>query len=312
MKADHEVADVLHKIWAGKDSLELNGWQIRTLDAIRRCRTAALGGHIDACDGCSISYNSCRNRHCPKCQGEKREAWIAARQAELLPVPYFHVVFTLPSELNEVAMYEPKIIYDTLFEAAWQTIEKFGTDPKYLHQPIEKGIKNGMVAVLHTWGQNLSLHPHLHCIIPGGGVDEHGQWRYTRSKGKYLYPVKALSGKFRGRYVALLREKLQLDQSLYDSLFKKRWVVHTNQPFGNVKAVVEYLGRYTHKVAISNYRIKAIDEHTVTFSYKDYKDASKTKIMSLSHHEFVRRFAQLPIAIGIAQTVRANEALWDT
>lgn len=294
MQASHEVADVLEKVWHNKDSLGLNGWQIRTLDAIRRCRTAAMGGHIDACDGCgnlSISYNSCRNRHCPKCQGEKREDWIASREAELLPVPYFHVVFTLPSELNQVAVYEPKVVYDSLFEAAWQTIQKFGTDPKHLHHPIEKGIKNGMVAVLHTWGQNLSLHPHLHCIIPGGGVDQRGRWRYTRAKGKFLYPVKALSNVFRAKYVAILREKLKLDQSIYTALFKNPWVVYTKRPFGNAKWVVEYLGRYTHKVAISNNRITAIDETTVTMTYKDYKDASKTKTMTLSHKEFIRRFA---------------------
>lgn len=290
-----EVADILQKIWPNKDALKLNGWQIRTLDAVRRCRTAALGGHIDACDGCgnvSISYNSCRNRHCPKCQGDKREDWIAAREVELLPVPYFHVVFTLPSELNQVALYEPKIIYDTLFEAAWQTLETFGKNPKYLHRPTDKGIKNGMVAILHTWGQNLSLHPHLHCIVPGGGVDEHCQWRYTRAKGKYLYPTKnGLSTMFRAKYVALLRQKLKLDQSLYNSLFKCDWVVKAKQPFGNPKSVVEYLGRYTHKIAISNYRIKTIGATTVTFTYKDYKDDAKTKIMTLSHEEFVRRFS---------------------
>jgi hypothetical protein len=293
MQAKHEVAEVIERLWPIEQGF--NHWQLRTLNAIRRCRTAALGGHIDACDGCgniSISYNSCRNRHCPKCQGEKREEWIAAREAELLPCPYFHVVFTLPSELNQLAMYEPKVVYDTLFEATWQTIKVFGKDPKHLQAPINKGIKNGMVAVLHTWGQNLSLHPHLHCIIPGGGVDERGIWRFTRAKGKFLYPVKALSLVFRAKYVAILRSKLDLDQGLYDCLFKKRWVVYAKRPFGNPKSVVEYLGRYTHKVAISNRRILSIDSKTVTFSYKDYKGGAHKKEMTLSHKEFIRRFSQ--------------------
>ena len=295
MQEKYEVAEVLERAWIQQETIKLNTWQLRTLDAIRRCRTAALGGHIDACDSCghiSISYNSCRNRHCPKCQGEKREAWIAAREAELLPCPYFHVVFTLPNELNQLAMHEPKVIYDSLFEATWQTIQAFGKDSKHLHTPTEKGVKNGMVAVLHTWGQNLSLHPHLHCIIPGGGVDQRGHWRYTRVKGKFLYPVKALSAVFRAKYVAILRKKLVLEQSFYDSLFKKQWVVYAKRPFGNPKSVVEYLGRYTHKIAISNHRIVSIDEHMVTFSYKDYKNGAQKKAMTLNHNEFIRRFSQ--------------------
>lgn len=295
MQAKHEVADVLDRLGANIEQLDLHSWQLRTLSAIRRCRTAALGGHIDACDGCgniSISYNSCRNRHCPKCQGEKREQWIKAREADLLPVPYFHVVFTLPSELNQLSMYEPKVVYDSLFEATWQTIKTFGKDPKHLNTPTDKSIKNGMVAVLHTWGQNLSLHPHLHCIVPGGGVDDAGNWRLTRAKGKFLYPVKALSKVFRAKYVAILKKKLDLDRSFYDSLFSKNWIVYAKRPFGSPKSVVEYLGRYSHKVAISNHRIKSVDDKTVTISYKDYKTGAQKKEMTLSHVEFTRRFSQ--------------------
>lgn len=295
MHAKYEVADVLDRLGANIEQLGLNTWQLRTLSAIRRCRTAALGGHIDTCDGCgniSISYNSCRNRHCPKCQGEKREQWIKAREADLLPVPYFHVVFTLPSELNQLAMYEPKMVYDSLFEATWQTIQAFGKDPRHLNTPTDKGIKNGMVAVLHTWGQNLSLHPHLHCIIPGGGVDDAGNWRLTKAKGKFLYPVKALSKVFRAKYVDILKKKLELGRSFYDSLFTKNWIVYAKRPFGSPKSVIEYLGRYSHKVAISNHRIQCTDSKTVTFSYKDYKTGAQKKEMTLSHSEFIRRYSQ--------------------
>ena len=290
-----QVADVLEKLWPTIDAIKLNTWQLRTLNAIRRCRTAALGGHVDACDGCgnmSISYNSCRNRHCPRCQGEKREAWIAAREAELLPVPYFHVVFTLPSELNQLAMYEPKAVYDTLFAATWQTVAAFSGKRKA-----------GMIALLHTWGQNLSLHPHLHCIVPGGSVDKHGHWKNTRSDGKFLYSVKAMSVVFKAKYLQILREKLgdTFPQELRNELYFKKWVVYAKRPFGNAKSVVEYLGRYSHKVAISNNRILSVDEKIVTFGYKDYKDEAKKKQMTLSHEEFIRRFAQHILPKGLVR-----------
>ena len=164
----HEVAHVLDKLGQNIEKLGLNTWQLRTLSAVKRCRTAVFGGHIDGCDSCgnnSISYNSCRNRHCPKCQGKNREDWIQARQSELLPVPYFHVVFTLPTSMNTLAMQDPRLVYDLLFESAWETLKSFGT---------AKEVQSGMIAVLHTWGQNLSLHPHLHCIVPGGGVQKDG------------------------------------------------------------------------------------------------------------------------------------------
>jgi len=285
MRSEYEVAQVLALSWIDIESMGLNNWQVRTLRAIKACRTVSLGGHVDACDGCGhiqISYNSCRNRHCPKCQGHKRVEWIEARESELLPVPYFHVVFTLPDGLNSLALHKPKIIYDALFKAAWETIKAF----------TGKGNKAGMISILHTWGQNLSLHPHIHCIIPGGFVDQNGEWRLSKSEGKFLFSVKAMSRVYRAKYVALLRaSELEVEQSTYDALFKKEWVVYAKRPFGSPKSVVEYLGRYTHKIAISNHRILAIEDHTVTISYKDYRAEGQKKTMTLSHGEFVRRFA---------------------
>lgn len=286
MQPRYEVANVLAKLGSEVENLGFNTWQLRTLSAIRRCRTAALGGHVDACDGCgniSISYNSCRNRHCPKCQGHQREEWIQAREQELLPVPYFHLVCTLPSELNPLSIHKPKAIYDILYEASWETLSQFGKTV---------GVQMGMIAILHTWGQNLSLHPHLHCIVPGGGIDKNGEWKNIRSDGKYLFCVKSLSKVFRAKYVSKLRARDLGDQLLYDSLFKKNWVVYAKRPFGSPKSVVEYLGRYTHKIAISNHRIQKIEKDTVTFGYKDYKDNSQKKSMTLSHEEFIRRFSQ--------------------
>lgn len=285
MRSEYEVAHVLSCSWDKVASLGLSSWQVRTLRALMDCRTEALGGHVDGCDSCGhirISYNSCRNRHCPKCQGHKRIQWIEAREAELLPVPYFHVVYTLPDELNTLALHKPKIIYDALIKAAWQTVEIF----------TGRHNKAGMISILHTWGQNLSLHPHIHCIIPGGFVDRNGTWKPSKTEGKFLFPVKAMSKVYRAKYVALLRASdLKVEQSIYDALFKKEWVVYAKRPFGSPKSVVEYLGRYTHKVAISNHRILAIDDQTVTISYKDYRSEGQKKTMTLSHDEFVRRLA---------------------
>ena len=290
----YEVADVLNILGSKLENLELNSWQLRTLFALKKCRTSALGGHIDACDECgnvSISYNSCRNRHCPKCQGKNREKWIGMRENELLPVPYFHVVFTLPDVLNKTALHEPKMLYDILFESAWETLQTFGKN---------KNLQMGMIAVLHTWGQNLSLHPHLHCIVPGGGVDESGAWKNLRSDGKFLFPVKALSKVFRAKFCeklkANLKDKFNENQEneyekIRQSLWEKPWVVYAKKPFGSPKSVVEYLGRYTHKIAISNGRIRGIDDKTVTFDYKDYRQKGIKKQMVLSHEEFIRRFA---------------------
>lgn len=270
-------------------SCQFNTWQLRTLDAIRRCRTASLGGHVDLCTNCGhtrISYNSCRNRHCPKCQQIQRERWIQAREAELLPASYFHVVFTLPEALNKLSLYEPAKVYKLLFDTAWSVMKSFAHDKKHL------GAETGMIAILHTWGQNLSLHPHLHCIVPGGGLTNAGFWKRAKSDGQFLFPVKAMSPVFRARFVSALRKTITgLDRSFYDELFKTSWVVYAKHPFGGPKQVVEYLGRYTHKIAISNHRLLNITDKTVTFQYKDYRDAGKKKTMTLDAREFIRRFA---------------------
>lgn len=291
MQALHEVADILQMRKSELDSFCQNTWQLRTLHAIRKCRTAAMGGHIDHCNNpkCNklhLSYNSCRNRHCPKCQGHKREEWIRAREADLLNVPYYHLVFTLPTELNQLAMHQPKLLYDLLFATAWSTVQTFAADPKYL------GAQSGMIDILHTWGQNLSLHPHLHCILPAGGVSKSKKWKQANGKGKFLFPVKAMSKVFRARMVEQLRKKSDLEKSSYEKLFKNNWVIYAKRPFASPKYVVEYLGRYTHKIAISNHRIISIDEQTITFKYKDYRQAGKNKTMTLTHAEFIRRFSQ--------------------
>lgn len=284
MREHKEVADVLRHV--NTSCLSLSAHQQKTLRALEQCRTSVLGGHVDACDACgniSISYNSCRNRHCPKCQGHKREEWIQRREADLLPCAYYHVVFTLPQALNTLALHRPKLVYGALFQSVWQTLHQFGKNA---------GVRLGMIAVLHTWGQNLSLHPHLHCIIPGGGIDKSGQWQKQIRGNKYLFSVKALSKVFRAKYVQQLRERGIGDKALIENLFKKDWVVYAKRPFGGPKQVIEYLGRYTHKVAISNHRIEQVTEKGVTFRYKDYRNGGKTKLMALSNEEFVRRFAQ--------------------
>lgn len=300
MRPEFEVADVLRRHWSEViNHPQINAWQLRTLGAIKRCRTADMGGHIDACTSCGtiqISYNSCRNRHCPKCQTKERENWIAAREAELLPVPYFHVVFTLPDKLNQIALHKPKEVYDALFESAWATINVFGHDVKHI------GAQTGMISVLHTWGQTLSLHPHVHCIVPGGGLTKCGKWKAARSKGKYLFPVKAMSKVFRAKYVEVIKQKLgNLDKKVVDQLFKKDWVVYAKRPFQNVNSVIEYLGRYTHKIAISNHRIKAIEDNKVTFSYKDYRKDGCKQEMTFEAMEFIRRFSMHVLPKGFVR-----------
>ena len=293
MRSHFKVADVLEMEQDYILSHAFTGWHTRTLQAIRRCRTPAMGGHIDRCDNPAchklhLSYNSCRNRHCPTCQGHKREAWIQARESELLNVPYFHVVFTLPSELHTVALKHPKAAYSALFKAAWETLKQFGENPKHL------GAQMGMIAILHTWGQNLTLHPHLHCIVPGGGVTKSGKWKQAKNKGKYLFNVKSMSTVFRAKYVHELRKsRTPVPQEIYDKVFKKDWVVYAKQQFHTPKYVVEYLGRYTHKIAISNYRIKQVDKanREVTFTVKNYKKGGKKEVLKLSTQEFTRRFS---------------------
>jgi hypothetical protein len=269
------------------------GYQLKVLDAIASCRTAALGGHVDQCNSCKhirISYNSCRNRHCPKCQSTQRERWIEARQQQLIPVKYFHVVFTLPQELNRYCLHFPKLLYNLLFATSKATVETFASDKKHL------GAIPGMVSVLHTWGQNLMLHPHIHMIVPAGGFTACGFWKHTRQKGKFLFPVKAMSivykNKFMEGLLALIKEQNlpPLPSDERRNLYNKPWVVFSKQPFGGPEQVIEYLGRYTHKVAISNHRITAMENDTVTFRYKDYADGGKQKRMTLAATEFLRRF----------------------
>ncbi len=287
----------------------LCGAQEKALYAIARCRTAALGGHRLRCDHCgaeSILYNSCRNRHCPNCQTAARLKWVEARNAELLPVPYFHAVFTLPHELIPLAQGNPKVIYNLLFLAVSETLRAFGNDPKHL------GAEIGITMVLHTWGQMLDQHIHVHCIVTGGGLSPDGeQWipckRNPHSKKVFLFPVKALSKVFRGKFIAALRKAYQDGELkfagsteifstptgfsvLLDQLYEKSWVVYAKQPFAGPKQVIAYLGRYTHRVAIGNNRLIAMEDGEVSFRYKDYADQGQEKTLTLDINEFLRRF----------------------
>ena len=290
MRPAHELAQIIDTY--GNEFITThspNGYVQRILHAIQICRTAALGGHVDACESCGhvrISYNSCRNRHCPKCQNTQREAWIEARKQDLLPVSYFHVVFTVPDKLNGLFLHDPQGMYKLLFKAAWGTIAQFGL--------VKFHGDTGMIAVLHTWGQNLSLHPHVHCIVPGGGIDFSGRWKPVKisAKGKaYLFPVENLSRVYRGKFMAALQRHLPQEKPFIRELYKTDWVVYAKEPFAGPDQVVEYLGRYTHKVAISNHRFRSVDESGVQFSYQDYRDNRK-KQMKLSGVEFLRRFSQ--------------------
>jgi hypothetical protein len=276
--------------------------QFKALKAIEHCRTAELGGHVDECDECgytNISYNSCRNRHCPKCQKLTSERWIEARKDNLLPVQYFHIVFTLPDFINPLARFNQKEIYAILFKAASETLLELARDKKYL------GAEIGFTAVLHTWGQNLVDHPHLHCIVPGGGLSPGGYW--LNAKKDFFIPVKVLSRKFRGKFLAYLRESYAEGDltfggniaylrthhnfvALLNKLYSLEWVVFSKESFKGPEFVIEYLGRYTHRVAISNSRIKSVADGKVAFEWKDRSDGNKTKIMTLNAFEFIRRF----------------------
>ncbi|MEJ7826879.1 MAG: transposase, partial [Segetibacter sp.] len=237
-----------------------------------------------------ISYNSCRNRHCPKCQAVNRERWITAQQKQLLPVPYFHVVFTLPQEMNLYCLAHASSLYNLLFKVSKATIETFATDTKHL------GAIAGMVSILHTWGQNLILHPHIHMIVPAGGFTLCGHWKHTKNKGRYLFPVKAMSIVFKNKFMQGLQTLIKeynlpsLSDDDRKKLYSKSWVVYAKQPFGGPEQVIEYLARYSHKVAISNHRITAIADGKVSFRYKDYADGCKQKTMTLEATEFLRRF----------------------
>ena len=273
------------------------------MDAIVACRTAALGGHVERCEDCAhtrIAYNSCRNRHCPKCQWRAAAAWLAARQDELLPVPYYHVVFTLPAAIGAIAYQNKAKVYALLFKAAAETLMTIAADPKHLGADI------GVTAVLHTWGQTLDHHPHLHCIVPGGGLSPDGQ-RWIACRRGFFLPVRVLSRLFRRLFLEGLRALRRAgalsffgdlvalaDPDAFDRylapLRKSEWVVYAKRPFAGPRQVLAYLARYTHRVAISNSRLIALGDGKVSFRWKDYRQAGKAKAMTLAAGEFMRRF----------------------
>jgi len=302
-----EVADLIRA--AGAAFIERSHKWIRwkhskVLLAIARCRTAALGGHLDQCTRCghraTISYNSCRNRHCPKCQTAARERWIAARRSELLPSRYVHVVFTLPRQLAPLALQNTKVIYGLLLRASAETLLEVARDPRHL------GAEIGFFSVLHTWNQKLQLHPHVHCVVPAGGLSaDHSHW--VASRDRFFLPILVLGRVFRGKFVAGLQQAFQEGQlnfhgdltllaqpkffaSWLRPLFRKDWVVYAKPPFGGPEYVLQYLGRYTHRVAISNHRLVSFAEEKVTFRWRDSAHNNEQKLMTLSLDEFLRRF----------------------
>jgi Putative transposase/Transposase zinc-binding domain len=277
--------------------------QQRALKDLLSCRTAALGGHVLGCPECGhqqIAYNSCGNRHCPTCQGTAAARWLEARAAELLPVPYFHVVFTLPGALDPIALHNPRVVYDLLLRSAAETLLQLAADPEHL------GAQIGVLALLHTWGQNLQLHPHAHCVVPGGGLSPDGT-HWIGSSDKFFLPVRVLSRVFRGKFLAGLRAafaqgRLRFPSALtapaardeFERLLaastKTDWVVYAKPPFGGPQQVLKYLAQYTHRSAISNHRLLDLDDGRVSFRYKDYAHGSRKRTMKLSAVEFVRRF----------------------
>jgi len=305
-----EVADVFRtyeKEFFTRWGHVLGAHQRKAFEAIRDCRTAALGAHaeyVEQCDTCghrNISYNSCRNRHCPKCQATARAKWLAKRQAELLPVPYFHVVFTLPQQVGGLALQNAREIYRVLFRATSETLLTIAADRKRLGADI------GFLAVLHTWGQNLHLHPHLHCVVPGGGLSPDGLRWIGCKKQSFFLPVKVLSSLFRRLFLRYLRESYRKGRlkffgemiglarpAAFEDLCQQArsipWVVFVKPPFGGPEQVLKYLARYTHRVAISNRRLLSMEDGHVSFEYKDYADGSQAKVMTLAATEFIRRF----------------------
>jgi len=299
-----ELADIFrNSLFARQQPLARQ--QRRTLEAITACRTAVLGQHLDECGQCGevrISYNSCRNRHCPKCQSLARAEWLEARKAELLPVEYFHVVFTVPEEIAQLAFYNQKVIYDILFRTTSETLLTIARDPQHL------GAEIGFFAILHAWGQNLHFHPHLHCVVPGGGIAP-DQTRWIACQPGFFLPVRVLSRLFRRLFLEALQKAFETDQLQFhggiESLGERNaflqyltpatqteWVVYAKPPFGGPAHVLDYLGRYTHRVALSNDRLLSHENGEVTFRYKDYRlhGREKHKVMTLSEEEFTRRF----------------------
>jgi hypothetical protein len=298
-----ELADIVRRHGAAfRAAHRLCGVQHRALRAIERCRTAALGGELRACDACGARryvYHSCRNRHCPKCQSRAKERWLADRRAELLPVPYYHLVFTLPHELNALAQGNPQALYAMLFAAASETLVEFGENPRWLGGEIAATL------VLHTWGQTLSQHLHVHCLVAAGALSADGVW--IRARRGFLFPVKALSAVFRGKFLAALSRALQRGQlalaggtaalgepraqrAFLAELRKHAWVVYAKRPFAGPEAVLQYLGRYTHRSALSNERLVSLEDAVVRFRYKDYAHGARRRVMALAAAEFLRRF----------------------
>jgi hypothetical protein len=303
-----EVADIFRAhgpAWRRAQAGHLSLGQLKVMSAIERCRTAALGGHVARCEECDhihIAYNSCRNRHCPKCQGAAAQAWLADREAELLPVPYYHVVFTLPAPIADIAYHNKAEIYAILFKAAAETLLTIAADPKHL------GARIGLTAVLHTWGSALTHHPHVHCVVPGGGLALDGQ-RWLSCRPGFFLPVRVLSRLFRRLFLEQLAAAHEAGRLRFFSahaplaeshafaaylapLRKVEWVVYAKRPFAGPEAVLAYLSRYTHRVAIANSRLIAFDDNGVTFRWKDYraKGGERQKVMTLASDEFIRRF----------------------
>ena len=309
-----EVAEVIRRYGAAfldRHDPALANAERRVLHALEACRTAALGGHVEQCDQCQhqrIAYNSCRNRHCPKCQSLARAAWLEERQAELLDCPYFHVVFTLPEPIAALALQNKGLLYDLLFATTAETLRTIAADPQHL------GAKIGFFAVLHTWGQTLMLHPHLHCVVPGGGISLDGQ-RWVACRPHFFLPVQVLSCYFRNRFLERLEQAFDAGQLQFfcaleplrerdafqrylAPLRTQGWVVYAKAPFAGPQQVLDYLGRYTHRVAISNHRLLDIDDGKVQFLWKDYRDGHRHKTMTLAAEEFIRRFLLHVLPLG--------------
>jgi len=305
--AKPELADIVKDF--GKSLLadnKLSPQQTKSLLNIVRCRTASLGGHEEVCDNCgtvSYSYNSCGDRNCPKCQMNKQIKWVEKLESEVLPVKHYHIIFTVPHSLNDVCLWNDKLYYGLLFKAVWETLRSFG----YTHY----GVESGAVAVLHTWGQNLSLHPHIHCIVPAAGFSIKGKWKNIgKSEDEFLYPVHQLSATFKGKFLDSLKRKLLKLNALsgfmphIQKAYKTKWVVHSEAPLSGVKQIIRYLGQYTHRVAISNNRILKVTESEVYFQAKDYRDNATVKNTHLPGKEFLRRFVQHILPKGFVRIRR--------
>ncbi len=298
----HELDTVINNfLLSFNKGNKLPAHKLRTLNALQKCRTEYMGGHIEACTDCGVvrtQHNSCRNRHCPKCGGIDKEKWIINREADLLPVKYFHVVFTVPDKLNKLFMNNQVKLYSLLFTIVWDVLKDFGQTRKWI------GGKIGATAILHTWGQNLRYHPHLHLIVPGGALMENGTWSFSKSKGKYLFDVKQLSDVFRARFVKKLRAMIidkQVKGVVPLGLFDKDWVVYAKKAFGSPSQVISYLGRYTHRTAISNDRILAVNQKEVTFTWLDYNKDYARQETTLKGQEFLRLFCQHILPSGFTR-----------